>query len=56
MARPFQELPSVLRSPVFINLLFNAWETALDRPAFVRSTFAELTGKARGGFPEWASD
>jgi uncharacterized protein YbjT (DUF2867 family) len=46
----------VLGSPVFINMLLNAWEAALGQPAFVSSTFAELTGKAPRPFLQWATD
>ena len=50
------ELLPVLGSPVFIHMLLSAWRAALDRPAFVSSTFAELTGKAPRPFLEWATD
>ena len=50
------ELLPVLGSPVFINMLLNAWRAALGQPAFVSSTFAELTGQAPRPFLEWATD
>jgi uncharacterized protein YbjT (DUF2867 family) len=50
------ELLPVLGSPVFINMLLNAWGAALGQPAFVSSSFAELTGKSPRPFVEWASD
>ena len=50
------ELLPVLGSPVFINMLLNAWGAALGQPAFVSSSFAELTGKASRPFLEWATD
>ena len=50
------ELLPVLGSPVFINMLLNAWKAALGQPAFVSSTFAELTGKAPRTFLQWATD
>jgi uncharacterized protein YbjT (DUF2867 family) len=46
----------VLGSPVFINMLLSAWCAALGRPAFVSSTFAQLTGNAPRPFLEWATD
>ena len=50
------ELLPVLGSPVFINMLLNAWGAALGQPAFVSSSFAELTGRAPRPFLEWATD
>jgi uncharacterized protein YbjT (DUF2867 family) len=50
------ELLPVLGSPVFIDILLSAWGAALGRPAFVSSTFAELTGTAPRPFLEWATD
>ena len=50
------ELLPVLGSPVFINMLLNSWGAALGQPAFVSSTFAELTRKAPRSFLEWATD
>ena len=49
------ELLPVLGSLVFIGMLLNAWRAALGQPAFVSSTFAELTGKAPRPFLEWAT-
>jgi uncharacterized protein YbjT (DUF2867 family) len=50
------ELLPVLGSPVFIDMLLNAWGAALGQPAFVASTFAALTGRAPRSFLEWAND
>jgi uncharacterized protein YbjT (DUF2867 family) len=50
------ELLLVLGSPVFIHMLLNAWGAAPGQPAFVSSSFAELTGRAPGPFLEWATD
>jgi len=50
------ELLPVLGSSVFINMLLGAWEAALGRPAFVSSTFADLTGQPPRSFLEWATD
>jgi uncharacterized protein YbjT (DUF2867 family) len=50
------ELLPVLGSPVFIDMLLNAWGAALGQPAFVSSTFAELAGRASRPFLEWATD
>jgi uncharacterized protein YbjT (DUF2867 family) len=50
------ELLPVLGSPLFIDMLLNAWGAALGRPAFVSPTFAALTGTAPRPFLEWASD
>ena len=50
------ELLPVLGSPVFIDMLLNAWGAALGQPAFVSSSFAELTGRASRPFLEWATD
>jgi uncharacterized protein YbjT (DUF2867 family) len=49
------KLLPVLGSTVFINLLLDAWAAALGRPAFVSSTFAEITGTAPRPFLEWAT-
>ena len=46
----------VLGSPVFINMLLSAWRAALGQPAFVTSTFAELTGTPPRTFLQWATD
>ena len=42
------ELLPVLGSPTFVNMLLNAWAAAIGQPAFVTSTFAELTGHRHG--------
>ncbi|HTM24578.1 MAG TPA: NAD(P)H-binding protein [Vicinamibacterales bacterium] len=46
----------VLGSPTAVNMLLNAWAAAIGQPAFVTSTFAELTGTAPRTFLEWAVD
>jgi uncharacterized protein YbjT (DUF2867 family) len=51
-----RELLPVLGSAVFIDMLLNAWAAALGQPAFVSSTFAEITARAPRTFPEWATD
>jgi uncharacterized protein YbjT (DUF2867 family) len=50
------ELLPVLGSPVFIDMLLNAWNAALGQPAFVTSTCADVTGAPARTFHEWATD
>ncbi|HEX5473722.1 MAG TPA: NAD(P)H-binding protein [Vicinamibacterales bacterium] len=50
------ELLPVLGSPVFIDMLLNAWAAAVGQPAYVTSTYAELTGTPPRTFLEWATD
>ena len=50
------ELLPVLGSPIVIDMLLNAWRAALGQPAFVSSTFAELTGQEPRRFLDWATD
>jgi uncharacterized protein YbjT (DUF2867 family) len=50
------ELVPVLGSPAVVNMLLNAWAAAVGQPAFVTSTFAELTGRPARTFLDWASD
>ena len=50
------ELLPVLGSPAVVNMLLNAWAAAIGQPAFVTSTFAELTGTPPRTFLEWAAD
>jgi uncharacterized protein YbjT (DUF2867 family) len=50
------ELLPVLGSSTFVNTLLNAWAAAIGQPAFVTSTFAELTGAPPRTFLEWATD
>ena len=50
------ELLPVLGSPTFVNMLLNAWAAAIGQPAFVTSTFAEVTGAPPRTFLEWATD
>jgi uncharacterized protein YbjT (DUF2867 family) len=50
------QLLSVLGSPPLVNMLLNAWAAAIGQPAFVTSTFADLTGAPPRTFLEWATD
>lgn len=50
------ELLPVLGSSTFVNMLLNAWAAAIGQPAFVTSTYAELTGGPARTFLEWATD
>jgi uncharacterized protein YbjT (DUF2867 family) len=50
------ELLPVLGSSVVVNMLLNAWAAAIGQPAFVTSTYAELTGAPPRTFLEWATD
>jgi uncharacterized protein YbjT (DUF2867 family) len=50
------ELLPVLGSPTFVNMLLNAWAAAIGQPAFVTSTYAEVTGAPPRTFLEWATD
>ena len=50
------ELLPVLGSSGLIGTLLNAWAAAVGQPAFVTSTFAELTGTPPRTFLEWATD
>jgi uncharacterized protein YbjT (DUF2867 family) len=50
------ELLPVLGSLTFVNMLLSAWAAAIGQPAFVTSTFAELTGASPRTFLEWATD
>jgi uncharacterized protein YbjT (DUF2867 family) len=50
------ELLPILGSSFVIDMLLNAWRAALGQPAFVSSTFAELTGAPPRTFFEWATD
>lgn len=49
-------LVPVLGSPVVTEMLLNAWAAAVGQPAFVSSTFSELTGAPARTFLEWATD
>ena len=51
-----RELLPVLGSPTVVNMLLNAWAAAVGQPAFVTSTFSELTGAPPRTFLEWATD
>jgi uncharacterized protein YbjT (DUF2867 family) len=46
----------VLGSPTVVNMLLNAWAAAIGQPAFVTSTFAEVTGRPPRTFLDWATD
>lgn len=50
------ELLPVLGSSTVVNMLLNAWAAAIGQPAFVTSTFVELTGTPPRTFFEWATD
>jgi uncharacterized protein YbjT (DUF2867 family) len=50
------ELLPVLGSSTFVNMLLNAWSAAIGQPAFVTSTFTELTEAPPRTFLEWATD
>jgi uncharacterized protein YbjT (DUF2867 family) len=50
------ELLPVLGSPTFVKILLNAWAAAVGQPAFVTSTFSEVTGAPPRTFLEWATD
>jgi uncharacterized protein YbjT (DUF2867 family) len=50
------ELLPFLGSPAFVNMLLTAWAAALGQPAFLTSTFTELTGARPRTFLEWSTD
>ncbi len=50
------ELLPVLGSPVVVNMLLESWHAALGQPAFVTSTWADVTGVPARTFLEWATD
>lgn len=50
------ELLPILGSSTVVNMLLNAWAAAIGQPAFVTSTFEELTGVLPRTFLEWATD
>ena len=50
------ELLPVLGSLTFVNMLLSAWDASIGQPAFVTSTFAELTGAPPRTFLEWSTD
>jgi uncharacterized protein YbjT (DUF2867 family) len=49
------ELPPILPLPV-INMLINAWAAGMGQPAYLTSTFAEITGAQPRTFLEWATE
>jgi len=50
------ELLPLFGSSTVIEMLLRAWAAAVGQPAFVSSTFAELTGVQPRTFLDWASD
>jgi uncharacterized protein YbjT (DUF2867 family) len=50
------ELLPILGSSTMVNMLLTAWAAAIGQPAFVTSTFAELTGVPPRTFLQWATD
>jgi uncharacterized protein YbjT (DUF2867 family) len=46
----------ILGSSTVVNMLLNAWAAAIGQPAFLSSTYAELTGGPPRTFLEWATD
>jgi hypothetical protein len=44
------------RFSTFVNMLLNAWAAGIGQPAFVTSTFAEVTGAPPRTLLEWATD
>jgi uncharacterized protein YbjT (DUF2867 family) len=48
------ELIPVLGSPIFIDMLLNAWRAALGQPAFVTSICEAVTGAPARTFHDWA--
>jgi len=50
------ELLRIFRAPVIVNMLLDAWTAAAGHPAFMTSTFTEITGKPARTFREWATD
>jgi hypothetical protein len=44
------------RSSAVVKMLLDAWAAAIGQPAFVLSTFAELTGAPPRTFLEWATE
>jgi len=50
------ELLPTLGSPALVDMLLNAWAAAIGRPAFVTSTFTEVTGEPPRTFLQWATE
>jgi uncharacterized protein YbjT (DUF2867 family) len=50
-----REWTTFMPAPV-VNMLLDAWAAAIGQPAFVTSTFEELTGSRPRTFLEWAVD
>ncbi len=50
------ELVPVLGSSTVVKMLLDAWAAAIGQPAFVTSTFAEVTGARPRTFLDWATD
>jgi len=47
-------LPSV--PPPAVNMLLNAWSAAAGHPAYLSSTYSQVTGTAAHTFQQWAAD
>jgi uncharacterized protein YbjT (DUF2867 family) len=50
------ELLPVFGSAIVVNMLVNAWAAACGQPAFVTSTYAQVTGARPRTFFDWATD
>jgi uncharacterized protein YbjT (DUF2867 family) len=50
------ELLPAFGSPVVVNMLLNAWAAAIGQPAFVTSTYEQVTGAPPRTFLDWATD
>jgi uncharacterized protein YbjT (DUF2867 family) len=50
------ELLPVFGSPMVVNMLVNAWAAACGQPAYVTSTYAQVTGARPRTFLDWATD
>jgi uncharacterized protein YbjT (DUF2867 family) len=48
--------PLALMPAFVVNMLLDAWSAAVDQPAFVTSTVAEITGTPARTFRDWAAD
>src|SRR5262249_13326837 len=50
------ELLPILGAPAVVNMLLDAWAAAIGQPAFVTSTYQEVTGDSPRTFLQWATD
>ena len=50
-----RELLAIMSAPA-ANMLLDAWAAAIGQPAFVTSTFTEITGTPARSFLDWATD